>query len=118
MSTICLDADIRKELNKLSDKFPTHQLKDVEQLFSACFDFIPSEDYEEIYQYAKREEMKAEAFKDVMMTFLAYINFLVEDTNVMASSRLVVTTYEDTFKSAIDRFKELARDLEKTRITL
>ena len=117
MTTICLDTDIRKELEQLADKFRDKQLGDIEQVLSACFGFIPSEDFEEIYLYAKREEMKAEAFKDVMTTLLKYINFLAEDTNVMASSRLVMTTYEDTFKSAIDRFEKLACDLKKLEST-
>ena len=116
MNTIFLDVDIRAELKKLSDKFPANQLDDNEQEFCACFDFIPSEDYERICRYAKREEMKADAFKDVMMTFLKYINVLVEDTNVTASSQLVTTAYQDTFQSAINRFEKLECDLDKLEV--
>ena len=118
MGTTCLDVDIREELKKLAGKFPANQLDDNEQEFCVCFDFIPSEDYERICRYAKREEMKAEAFKDVMMTFLKYINFLIEDTNVMASSQLVTTAYQDTFKSAINRFEKLEHELDELEIPL
>lgn len=118
MATTYLDVDIREELKKLSDKFPDNQLDDNGQEFCVCFDFIPSEDYERICRYAKREEMKAEAFKDVMMIFLKYINFLLEDTNIMASSQLVTPAYQDTFRSAIHRFETLECELDELEIPL
>ncbi|MEM7770264.1 MAG: hypothetical protein AAF327_07115 [Cyanobacteria bacterium P01_A01_bin.37] len=117
MRTLCVDADVRKKFETISDKFPASPLKDLEQDFCTCFDFMPSEDYEEACRQARREEMKAKAYKDVMMAFLKYINFLVEDTNVMGSSHLVVTAYEDTFKSAIERFEQLECDLDKLKAT-
>ncbi|MEM7773409.1 MAG: hypothetical protein AAGA75_22535 [Cyanobacteria bacterium P01_E01_bin.6] len=113
MSTLCVDVDVRKKFETISDKFPANQLKDLEQDFCTCFDFMPSEDYEAACRQARREEMKAKAYKDVMMAFLKYITFLVEDTNVMASSQLVVTAYEETFQSAIERFEQLECELDK-----
>lgn len=106
------DADIREELEKVSNNSSSTHLENVEQDLCACFDFVPSEDYDELYRFAKAEKMKADAFKDVMLTLLKYINFMVENTNVISSSRLVMTAYQDTFNVAISRIETLERDLK------
>jgi hypothetical protein len=112
MNIQCRDSDIRDELAKVANKSPSTPLKDSEQGLCACFDYIPSEDYDELYRLAKIGEMKANAFEDVMMLLLKYINFLVENTNVLSSSRLVITAYQDTFNAAISRIETLERNLE------
>lgn len=112
MNIHCRDADIREELEKVSNRSPSIPLGNSEQDLCACFDFIPVEDYDKLYKFAQTEKMKADAFKDVMLTLLKYINFTVENTTVISSSRLAVTAYQETFNVAISRIEALEHDLE------
>jgi len=109
-----LDTDVRKAVKSMSDKTPVNQtyLKTVEQELCNCFDFVPSEDHEKVYRLARSEEIKAEAFKDMMMTFLDCIDSLVENTNVISSSDSAATVYNNAVRSVKHRFEKLECDLE------
>ncbi len=106
------DADIREELKKVSNQSSVARLENIESDLSSCFDFVPSEDYDELYRFARAEKMRADAFEDVMLTLLRYINFMVENTNAVSRSRLTITAYQDTFNAAISRVEALERDLD------
>jgi hypothetical protein len=117
MKTLSVNTDMQAKFEAIAKKFFGNALNaaeqgDMEEDFCTCFDFMPSEAYEDACQRAKRERLKAEAYKDVMMTLMQYVTVWADDSRAISESAVAANAYEDIFQAAIERFEQLEQDLE------
>jgi hypothetical protein len=108
------DVNILEELEHLSDRSLACSLHAVDDDFWSCFGFIPSETYAEVCCAAKREEIKADAFKDVLVEIFQCLHYFVEHVDSSANTDVLQAKYKKAMKAAQARFEQLEDELNMT----
>ncbi|MEL6224981.1 MAG: hypothetical protein AAFR31_20295 [Cyanobacteria bacterium J06627_8] len=111
MTQVCMNTGILEELDQLSSQSLPRALHTADDDFWGCFGFIPVETYEEVCCAVKREEIKADAFKDVLVELFQCINYFAENVDSASNAEVLQHKYADAMNAAHVRFEQLEDDL-------